>query len=186
MPIINTVIQGSGGGGGGPDAYIPLEINSGVISRPTAASYTYKVPDSVTEIAQGTFYNAFGNSGLGINQNFTEFDFNNVEIVGVGGCYDMCYGAANLTTVKAPKVKELGTNAFYRGFAGTGIVSISFPALETVASSAFGTGSTSYAFRNCTALLEIHFPAAMQATIEAMSGYSAKWGATNATVYFDL
>jgi hypothetical protein len=26
----------------------------------------------------------------------------------------------------------------------------------------------------------------MQSTIEAMSGYSAKWGASNATIYFDL
>lgn len=186
MPIMNTVIQGSGGGGSGPDAYIPLEINNGVISRPTAASYTYKVPDSVTEIATGAFYYAFGNSGLGINQNFVEFDFNNVETVKNNGCYRVCDGAGGLTTVKATKIKTLENSAFWGAFQGTAITSISFPALVSISASAFGTGNTSYAFRNCSGLLEIHFPAALQTDVEAMTGYSAKWGATNATIYFDL
>lgn len=33
---------------------------------------------------------------------------------------------------------------------------------------------------------EIHFAAANQAAIEACEGYANKWGATNATIYFDL
>ena len=33
---------------------------------------------------------------------------------------------------------------------------------------------------------EIHFAAANQAAIEACDGYDTKWGATNATIYFDL
>ena len=45
---------------------------------------------------------------------------------------------------------------------------------------------TTSTFSGCTALTEIHFRADMQATVEALSGYASKWGATNATIYFDL
>ncbi len=64
--------------------------------------------------------------------------------------------------------------------------SISFPALSKVAADAFGGSTYNYIFRDCPALTEIHFRADAQATIEAMTGYSSKWGATNATIYFDL
>lgn len=37
-----------------------------------------------------------------------------------------------------------------------------------------------------TGAKEIHFAAANQAAIEACAGYTNKWGATNATIYFDL
>jgi len=42
--------------------------------------------------------------------------------------------------------------------------------------------------RTVKALAEmgIHFAAANQATIEALSGYSSKFGASSATIYFDL
>lgn len=54
---------------------------------------------------------------------------------------------------------------------------------------------TKYYFPNLTEItghvfnatdLEIHFAAANQAAIEACDGYANKWGATNATIYFDL
>lgn len=41
-------------------------------------------------------------------------------------------------------------------------------------------------FSNCGELTEIHFAAAHQAEIEASTGYATKWGATNATISFDL
>ena len=37
-----------------------------------------------------------------------------------------------------------------------------------------------------SSLAEIHFKASIQSTIEAMSDYTSKWGATKATIYFDL
>lgn len=43
-----------------------------------------------------------------------------------------------------------------------------------------------YNFYNSTSTQEIHFSIENQATIEAMSGYSSKFGASNATIYFDL
>lgn len=45
------------------------------------------------------------------------------------------------------------------------------------------TKITGYVFYDAA---EIHFAAANQAAIEACDGYDEKWGATNATIYFDL
>lgn len=42
------------------------------------------------------------------------------------------------------------------------------------------------AFNNSTTITAIHFGKENQATIQAMSGYGSKFGATNATIYFDL
>lgn len=59
----------------------------------------------------------------------------------------------------------------------TGITgSVSFPKLTSV-----GTYGLSNAFYGCTGITELHFRADMQSTIG-----SNKYGATNATVYFDL
>ena len=42
------------------------------------------------------------------------------------------------------------------------------------------------AFSNCSSLKEIHFATKNKEAIEALSGYSDKFGATNATIYFDI
>ena len=43
-----------------------------------------------------------------------------------------------------------------------------------------------YAFDSCNSLMEIHFAVKNKEAIEALSDYSNKFGATNATIYFDL
>ena len=43
-----------------------------------------------------------------------------------------------------------------------------------------------YVFTSSSTLQEMHFGKENQATIEAIDGYSSKFGATNATIYFDL
>lgn len=58
---------------------------------------------------------------------------------------------------------------------------ISFPSLININQQAFNN-----VFYGCLSLTEIHFRADMQETVEAMEGYSEKWGASNATIYFDL
>ena len=41
--------------------------------------------------------------------------------------------------------------------------------------------------QNCTDLVEMHFRADAQATVEALKGYSSKfWGPSTLTIYFDL
>ena len=42
------------------------------------------------------------------------------------------------------------------------------------------------AFYYCDLLMEIHFAVKNKEAIEALSDYSNKFGATNATIYFDL
>ena len=63
---------------------------------------------------------------------------------------------------------------------------VSFPKLTSLQHSSVLQAGSSGMFNGCNALTEIHFRADMQATIEKQIGYSSKFGATNATIYFDL
>lgn len=58
-----------------------------------------------------------------------------------------------------------------------------FPMLTTISNDAFGNATTSVFSVNTE---EIHFREDMEETISAMPGYAKKWGATTATIYFDL
>ncbi len=102
--------------------------------------------------------------------------------------YHTFASCSGLTSVSFPALTTIsGSAAMSNTFAScSGLTSVSFPALTEAVATAFGSSSYSYIFYGCTALTEIHFRAAAQATIEAMTGYADKWGATNATIYFDL
>lgn len=115
-----------------------------------------------------------------------EASFPLLESIGVYGFQSALTGCSNFASISFPALKSISANAFVNCFVGTVISSISFPALESVASSSFGESTYNYAFRSITTLTEIHFPAAIQSQIESMTGYDTKWGATNATIYFDL
>ena len=68
----------------------------------------------------------------------------------------------------------------------TGCKRYFFPSLTSVTSDAFGS-STHLTWYGATDVEEIHFRADMQATIEAVTGYSSKFGApSTCTIYFDL
>ena len=69
---------------------------------------------------------------------------------------------------------SIGNSAFSYCYS---LTSIDLPAATSIGASVFSA---------CTKLTEIHFAAANKAKIEANSYYSSKWGATNATIYFDL
>ena len=84
------------------------------------------------------------------------------------------YGCYSLKTISLPECTSVGANAFYSCYS---LKTISLPNCTSIADTAFGS---------CSALKEIHFAAANQATIEALSGYSSKFGASSATIYFDL
>lgn len=62
------------------------------------------------------------------------------------------------------------------------LTTISFPSLTTITSKDSFNGC----FYGCSKLTEIHFRADTQSTIEGLTGYSEKFSATNATIYFDL
>lgn len=139
----------------------------------------------------------------------TSFDFSSLESIdGSGtlyGCFKFC---KNLTTANLSKLYIIGssdkTNSMFSGCTSlqevdlsslkyvdgymtetfyncTSLTKISFPSLERV--SLYGFQNI---FSGCTALTEIHFRADVQSDIEGLYGYADKFGATNATIYFDL
>lgn len=61
-----------------------------------------------------------------------------------------------------------------------------FPSLTVAPTNSFGTYSGNETFHGCTGIVEIHFRKDAQSVIEALQAYSTKFGATNATIYFDL
>lgn len=94
----------------------------------------------------------------------------------------------NITSVDLPSLATVsGSGACRTMFRqNTGLARVDFPSLTSVEANCFGTSSTNAIFAGCTGLLEIHFRADAQATIEGLSGYASKFGATNCTIFFDL
>ena len=68
----------------------------------------------------------------------------------------------------------VGSYAFYDC---SSLTSINLPNVTTVEINAF---------YGCESLKEIHFAAKNKKAIEALRDYSNKFGATNATIYFDI
>ena len=73
-------------------------------------------------------------------------------------------------------------------FANTKITKLYFPSLTTFSvSKPFGSGKYNSMIQDCTDLVEMHFRADAQATVEALTGYSSKfWGPSTLTIYFNL
>jgi hypothetical protein len=111
--------------------------------------------------------------------------FPSLTSIGDNGLSNAFYGCTKLTgSVSFPELTSIGNYGLYYAFRGcTGLTgSVSFPKLTTLGA----TFPLDDAFYGCTKITEIHFRADMQATIEAQNDYSSKFGATNATIYFDL
>ena len=109
-------------------------------------------------------------------------------ISGNSGLSAFCLGCTELTTASFPKLTTLtGSNVLSSAFNGcSSLEKVYFPKLTTISqNNAFGNNTSAYIFYNCTALTEIHFNSNAQSVISGLSGYSTKWGATNATIYFD-
>ncbi len=104
--------------------------------------------------------------------------YENIQAVRFEACTSIGEGAfqecSRLTTISLPAATSIGSYAFQ---GCSQLTTISLPAATSIGS---------YAFQGCSRLTEIHFAAANQATIEALSDYASKFGATNATIYFDL
>lgn len=140
--------------------------------------------DGLEEISgsQSCYY-MFGDTPL-----LVDMPLQNLKTInGFRVCYYMFYNSGvtsahfyNLTTIT-------GSAACQRMFNSCAKLERAyFYALTTVEADSMGTSSSNGMFSNCPNLTEIHFRADAQATIEALSGYSSKFGETNATIYFDL
>lgn len=135
-------------------------------------------PELVTIDGEGAFKDFCANSRVA-SASFPKLK----TIASYRSCYNMFYGDIYLSSVDLSALESIAAGGAPNMFSGcTSLTTISFPSLTTVASNSFGASF----FGNCTNLTEIHFPAAIQSDIEATTGYSTKWGASNATIYFDL
>lgn len=98
------------------------------------------------------------------------------------------YGCTSLTSVSFPSLTTLfnhSNSGFSYAFSNcTSLTSVSFPALTT---SSFGSYNSHFSnmLRGCTGVT-VHFPAAVQSTIESWSDVRNGFGGTNTTVLFDL
>ena len=140
---------------------------------------------SLTAVSgSSALYYCFGNcTGL------TSVDLSSLTTVSGSNAMSYCFGTCTgLTSVDLSSLTIVsGSSALSACFSGCkGLSTISFPALTSIGGNSFGSASYNYTFNGCTALAEIHFRADMQATIEALDGYKNKFGAKNATIYFDL
>ena len=105
-------------------------------------------------------------------------------------------GCNKLTTLTFPALEAIycnGNGSTYGSFANNNkLQKLYFPKLTTMTwSSAYTNANRALAIQNmfysCTALTEIHFASANQAAVEAMTGYSTKWGApSSCQILFDL
>ena len=109
-------------------------------------------------------------------------------IRGASACENM-FSYSGITGVSVPSLTTIdGSSACRYMFKNTGLTRVDFPALTTITNAnSLGTSSSNGMFAGCTGLLEIHFRADAQATIEGLSGYASKFGApSTCTIYFDL
>lgn len=132
------------------------------------------------EIIRGFDSTFQGDTGI------TFFGFPKAKVIGVSeSSYQasgVLYNCSGLTGTNLNAVEEIiGNNTMSATYRNTGLLKVAFPMLTAISSNGFGT--------NCfetTTLTEIHFRKDAQATVESIANYSTKWGASNATVYFDL
>lgn len=169
----------------------------------------------LTTVDKNTFSSAFAYQTVITTVGGTGCDVELPELTtcGDGSFGNMFYNCTSLTTLSFPKLKEsTGTSHMFQYMCDgcSSLTSATFPALDTLTQAY----TFRYAFRNCTSLASIsfpalttssfgssrsqfsdmlggvtgctlHFPAAVQANIQAMTGYP-NFGGTNTTVSFDL
>ena len=168
---------------------------------------TVRAPNVTTISGMFACQNAFEFTGLTSNvfPNLTTISGDSACKYMYRGCTFNALGLDNLTTISGasacqymfnkvtidvaefPKLTTItGSQACRYWFQLSTVKKVYFPALTTVDTGVFGSSAANGAFASCSQLTEIHFRADAQATIEAMSGYAAKWGASSASIFFDL
>ena len=117
----------------------------------------------------------------------TSIDLSSLTTVGTQGLYSCFNGCSSLTSIDLSSLTTVGRFGLCLCFSKCILLTgLFFPSLTSVQTNSFGSASYDYCFNGCTALTEIHFRADAQTAIEAMTGYADKWGATNASIIFDL
>ena len=147
---------------------------------------------SIEGVYNNSEITSIGNYAFCRCSSLTSIDLPNVTSIGI----DAFFNCSSLTSIDLPNVTSIGDWAFS---SCTLLTSIDLPNVTSIGDWAFRsctlltsidlpkvTSIGSNAFYGCSKLTAIHFSATNKSKIEANSYYSSKWGATNATIYFDL
>lgn len=128
----------------------------------------------------GLYYSFLGCIALNGSINFPE-----LVSIGTGGM-NGAFDGAKITSINFPKLKTIsGASTFWAAFRKSRIKTISFPSLDEITVAGYND-CFEEAFSNCNLLTEIHFKASIKSRVEQLRGYSYKFGAPKATIYFDL
>lgn len=174
------------------------------ISTSTALAYIFSTCTHLTSVAfpllttvSGTTacqYLCYGCTAL------TSVSFPKLATIGVTSnsannrnFYYAFNNCSHLTEVRFPLLTHIYCNGTAAnqgtfGYAFNKSVKLYFPELTTIGKGTSYTNETAAksVFYSCSGITEIHFASANKSAIEASAGYSTKWGATNATISFDL
>lgn len=165
---------------------------------PSSLQYKFQYNNAIRSVTFPSLTTIDEMQALGNTFNFCQYltsaSFPSLTSINAGyamsGCFVQCTG---LSLVSFPELVSIGSGSFSapvleRCFSGcTALTQISFPKLTTFGNNdIFGNMSYSYIFDGCSNLTEIHFNSNAQAAVSALTGYADKWGASNATIYFDL
>lgn len=197
-----------------PDQSSVYEINYGAMhSICSGCNYleSASFPELVT-VGKNGLINAFYYSSAS-SSNALSVNFDKLTTVGENGLSYAFYRIKLKNNISFPKLETLGFYAFGHAFNSSfknigDINTISFPSLTTVAAQSFNycfsdcswltnisfPSLTTFghknafinAFNGCKNLTDIHFRQDAQTSVESLDGYSNKFGASNATIYFDL
>ena len=106
------------------------------------------------------------------------------EVSGDYACQGMFAHCYALNTTRFDNLSTVSGNFAFNNifYECSSLTTISFPKLTTISN----TNAFTDTFSNCNALTEIHFRYDMKEIVEGLDGYAERFGATNATIYFDL
>lgn len=118
----------------------------------------------------------------------TTFPFNKVETITGTNAMSYAMQYCSNTEINFEELTTINGNTALAAFnyGNTALTKVYFPKLNSISGTDVFGASYSGMLYNCTNCTEIHFKSDMQSTISAITGYANKWGATNATIYFDL
>lgn len=182
--------------------------------RQSPITYTFTGPLSFPDLeivksARNYYEDPYGGMQEAfVSSLITSASFPKLRTIEEKGLYNACTNTS-VATVSFPALAAIGANGMYRAFQNTPIVQeeLTFTALTSIQDCGLqetfsGTGITinKVYFPALTTIVgdaldgtfyqanvqEIHFRTDMQATVEALPAYTQKFGAANATIYFDL
>ena len=138
------------------------------------------VLNNVFVVQDYCFYYAFA-----FSREITSFSMPLVSVINSNGMSFAFQGCTSLKSVNLP-VYSLGGRALAACFMDcTGLTRFDFPLFTKLVSSR-NTDCLYNCFGNCTNLKEIHFLKTSETLVKSLDSYSTKFGAANATIYFDL